>query len=181
MLIAIVCKSSESVGDEPTICWNWLTTLRCNASVSGDATGSISSTVSHSAVMNGAICENSPSRTRSLPSVNTNKLWFGIFTTLCTVARVPMWCRSAASGASCRASRCATTRIVFSSPSDWINRIELSRPTVSGSTAWGNSTVSRTGSTGIARPALATPSDSSLALPALGLITLTNSLGIVYP
>jgi hypothetical protein len=32
-----------------------------------------------------------------------------------------------------------------------INWIELSRPTVNGSTAWGNNTVSRTGRTGILR------------------------------
>ncbi len=128
--------------------------------------------------MNGVVCANSPSRTRSLPSVNTNRLWFGIFTTLCTVARVPIWCRSAASGVSCRASRCATTRIVFSSPSDWISWIELSRPTVSGSTAWGNSTVSRTGNTGTGRPAVDGFVDSSAPLVALGLITLTKSLAI---
>jgi hypothetical protein len=36
--------------------------------------------------------------------------------------------------------------------------MELSRPTVSGSTAWGNSTVSRTGSTGTLRtPGLVLP------------------------
>jgi hypothetical protein len=41
--------------------------------------------------------------------------------------------------------------MVRSSPSDSISWMELSRPTVNGSTAWGNNTVSRTGSTGILR------------------------------
>ncbi len=176
MLIAIVCRSSDSVGDELTICWNWLTTFRCSASVSGVAGGSISSTVSHSAVINGVIWANSPSRTRSLPSVNTNRLWLGIFTTLCTVARVPMWCRSAACGESWRASRCATTRMVFSSPRDWISWMELSRPTVSGSTACGKSTVSRTGRTGIGcfAPAISGSSGDFV----VGFMTLTKSPAI---
>jgi hypothetical protein len=43
--------------------------------------------------------------------------------------------------------------MVRSSVSDSISWIELSRPTVSGRTAWGNSTVSRTGNTGIRRMA----------------------------
>src|SRR2546427_2851375 len=47
-----------------------------------------------------------------------------------------------------RASRCATTTIVLSSPRELISCTELSRPTVSGRTAWGNSTVSRTGRIG---------------------------------
>src|SRR2546429_5877604 len=56
--------------------------------------------------------------------------------------------RSAGWGVSTRASRCATTTIVLSSPRELINWTELSRPTVSGRTAWGNSTVSRTGRIG---------------------------------
>ncbi len=70
------------------------------------------------ATMNGSNCENSPSLTRSVPSVKTNRLWLGILTTLCTVARVPIACKSLGCGASMRASRCATTTMVFSSPSD---------------------------------------------------------------
>ena len=38
--------------------------------------------------------------------------------------------------------------MVLSSPKELISCTELSRPTVSGNTACGNSTVSRTGSTG---------------------------------
>src|SRR5947208_14023935 len=38
--------------------------------------------------------------------------------------------------------------MVLSSPRELINCTELSRPTVSGRTAWGNSTVSRTGRIG---------------------------------
>src|SRR5438270_10459544 len=41
--------------------------------------------------------------------------------------------------------------MVLSSPSELISCTELSRPTVSGSTACGNSTVSRTGKTGSIR------------------------------
>src|SRR5438067_2157532 len=83
-----------------------------------------------------------------MPSVKTNRLWFGILTTLCTVASVPMLNRSTGCGESTRASRCATTTIVLSSPRELISCTELSRPTVSGRTAWGNSTVSRTGRIG---------------------------------
>ena len=83
------------------------------------------------------------------PSVKTNRLWLGMRTTLCTVARVPTACRSPGLGESSRGSSCAATTIARSSPSDSINWMELSRPTVRGSTAWGNRTVSRTGSTGI--------------------------------
>src|ERR1039458_6978298 len=77
-------------------------------------------------------------------------------TTLCTVASVPTVCRSAGLGESSRGSSCAVTTIARSSPSDSINWMELSRPTVNGSTAWGNRTVSRTGRTGILR----TPGES---------------------
>ena len=79
-------------------------------------------------------------------------------TTLCTVARVPTACRSAGLGESSRGSICAVTTIVRSSPSDSIKWMELSLPTVNGSTAWGNRTVSRTGRTGILRtPGVALP------------------------
>src|ERR1035441_4606377 len=77
-------------------------------------------------------------------------------TTLCTVASVPTACRSAGLGDSSRGSSCAVTTIARSSPRDSINWMELSRPTVNGSTAWGNRTVSRTGRTGILR----TPEES---------------------
>src|ERR1035437_3555887 len=40
------------------------------------------------------------SRTRSTPSVNTKRLWFGIRTTLCTVANVPTVCISSGFGES---------------------------------------------------------------------------------
>jgi hypothetical protein len=69
--------------------------------------------------------------------------------------------------------------MVFSSPSDWINWIELSRPTVSGSTACGNNTVSRTGSTGNGRPD-GLSSRSSADLEPFGLMMLTKSLGMLF-
>src|SRR6266513_3586636 len=56
--------------------------------------------------------------------------------------------RSTGCGASTRASRCATTTIVLSSPRELISCTEPSRPTVSGRTACVNSTVSRTGRIG---------------------------------
>ena len=59
--------------------------------------------------------------------------------------------RSVGCGESTRASRWATTTMVLSSPRELINWTELSRPTVRGSTACGNSTVSRTGSSGSVR------------------------------
>ena len=39
--------------------------------------------------MNGSDWTNRTSRTRLTPSVNTNRLWLGMRTTLCTVASVP--------------------------------------------------------------------------------------------
>src|SRR5579864_61614 len=101
--------------------------------------------------MNGVSCVNSASFTLSRPSANTNRLWFGIFTTLWTTASVPTLYRSVGCGVSTRASRCATTTMVLSSPSELISWTELSRPTVSGSTACGKRTVSRTGKTGSER------------------------------
>jgi len=121
ILSAMVCSSSERVGEELTICWNCETTLRCRASISASRGGVISATGSTDAVMNGSNWLNSPSRTRCVPSVKTNRLWLGILTTLWTVASVPTLCRSAGCGASMRASRWATTTTVFSSPSDWIS------------------------------------------------------------
>ncbi len=135
MFAAMVRSSSERVGDSETICWNWPTTLRTSASNSGEAAGSASSSVSTSATMNGSDWTNRSSRTRLTPSVNTNRLWLGMRTTLCTVASVPTVCRSAGLGASRRGSSCAATTIARSSPSDSINWMELSRPTVNGRTA----------------------------------------------
>ena len=109
--------------------------------------------VSTVARMNGASCVYSFKCTRSRPSAKTNRLWLGILTTLCTTANVPMAYRSTGCGESTRASRCATTTMVLSSPSELISCTELSRPTVSGRTACGNSTVSLTGSTGRLRVA----------------------------
>jgi hypothetical protein len=109
-----------------------------------------------------------------MPSVNTKRLWFGIFTTLWTVARVPILVQIAALRRVLAASRWATTRIVFSSPSDWISWIELSRPTVRGRTACGKRTVSLTGRTGYDLPLPSVPADLLV-----GLITLTNSFAII--
>ncbi len=148
MFIATVESSSESVGEPATICWNRVSTLRCSASISESLGGIVSGIVVTRARMNGESCAKSASRTRSSPSAKTNRLWFGILTTLCTTASVPMEYRSVGCGESTRASRCATTTMVLSSPSELINCTELSRPTVRGSTAWGNSTVSRTGRIG---------------------------------
>ena len=49
----------------------------------------MSSTVSISAIMNGSVWTKRTSRTRSTPSVKTKRLWLGMRTTLCTVAKVP--------------------------------------------------------------------------------------------
>ena len=135
MFAAMVRSSSESVGDSETICWNWPITLRTSASNSAEVAGVTSSSVSTSATMNGSDWIKRTSRTRLTPSVNTKRLWLGMRTTLCTVARVPTLCRSAGLGVSRRASNCAATTIARSSPSDSINWMELSRPTVKGRTA----------------------------------------------
>ncbi len=148
MFSAMVCNSSLSVGDCWTIAWNCCSTLRCNASSSGWCGGSTSSRTSAVATRYGCSCENSPSVTRSVPSAKTNRLWFGIFTILCTVASVPTLWRSDGCGLSTLASRCATTTMVFSSPRDWMSWMDDSRPTVRGRTACGNRTVSRTGRIG---------------------------------
>ncbi len=61
----------------------------------------------------------------------------------------------------------------------WIaGDVTMLNSTVSGNTAWGKRPVSRTGSTGIGRPAITTSGVSSEDLAAVGLITLTKSLGI---
>src|SRR5258705_1637807 len=83
------------------------------------------------------------------PSRKITTLPFGIFTVLCTLAKVPTLCRSAAAGSSTRGSCWATTPKTLSSPcNELISASELSRPTVSGRTAPGNSTVSLTGRIG---------------------------------
>ena len=51
----MVCRSSESVGEELTICWNWLTHVALQGLGLGRGYGLDLSTVSHSAVMNGVI------------------------------------------------------------------------------------------------------------------------------
>ena len=104
MLAAIVRSSSESVCDSLTICWNWLITLRTSASALDVAACSVSSRTSTSATMKGSVCVKRTSRTRSVPSVKTKRLWLGMRTTLCTVASVPTTCRSAGLGASWRGS-----------------------------------------------------------------------------
>src|SRR6478752_1680688 len=53
ILMATVCSSSESVGEPATICWNRVRTLRCNASISGDDSGSASGIGSTLARRNG--------------------------------------------------------------------------------------------------------------------------------
>ena len=86
----------------------------------------------------------------------------------------------APSGESCRASRCATTRIVFSSPSDWISWIELFPPHRQRQHRVGKQH-------GVPhrqyrqRTPAAGASGSSPDFPAFGLITLTKSLAIECP
>ena len=48
--------------------------------------------------MNGSDWIKRTSRTRLTPSVKTKRLWLGMRTTLCTVARVPTVCRSVGFG-----------------------------------------------------------------------------------
>src|SRR5207244_582871 len=151
MFIATVESSSESVGDPATICWKRVRTLRCSASTSEPLGGMDSDTGSTRHRIKGVNWVNSVSRTRSRPSAKTKRLWLGILTTLWTTASVPTVYRSVGWGESTRASRCATTTMVLSSPKELINWTELSRPTVKGKTAWGKRTVSRTGRIGSER------------------------------
>ena len=102
MFIATVESSSDSVGEPATICWNSVSTLRCSASISESLGGIVSGIVVTRARMKGASCAKSASRTRSRPSANTNRLWLGILTTLCTTASVPMAYRSVGCGKSTR-------------------------------------------------------------------------------
>ena len=55
MFIAMVCSSSESVGEAVTICWNWAITFRCSASSSALLPEPTSGMVSTVAIMNGSI------------------------------------------------------------------------------------------------------------------------------
>ena len=50
MLMAMVCKSSDSVDEEVTTSWNCASTLRCSASSSGEVSDAISAIGSVSAV-----------------------------------------------------------------------------------------------------------------------------------
>jgi hypothetical protein len=73
-----------------------------------------------------------------------------------------------------RASRWATTMICFSSPSELISCIELSRPTVSGKTACGKSTVSRTGKIGSA-----TAGSSAFGAVELFVVLVSLAMGMI--
>jgi hypothetical protein len=106
----------------------------------------------HSAIMNGSVWTNVAHQPHPLHAFGEDKAALvGHAHNLVHRGQRSHACRSAGLGASRRGSSCAATTIVRSSPSDSISWMELSRPTVSGSTAWGNSTVSRTGRTGILR------------------------------
>ncbi len=94
IFIATVESSSESVGEPATICWNNVSTLRCSASISAVFGGTVSAIEVNPARINGVNWVNSVNFTRSKPSANTNRLWLGIFTTLCTTASVPTLYRS---------------------------------------------------------------------------------------
>ena len=90
MFMATVESSSDKVGEPATICWNRVRTLRCSASTSELLRRNrLPATDSTRPRMKGVSCVNSASRTRSRPSAKTNRLWFGILTTLWTTARVP--------------------------------------------------------------------------------------------
>ena len=108
---------------------------------------------------------------RCNPSRKITTLPFGIFTVLWTFANVPTLWRSAAEGSSTRGSSWATTPSCFSSPSKaFTSASELSRPTVSGSTAPGNRTVSLTGRIG--RTCGTTNFFSAMMSPILSVATL---------
>ena len=146
---ATACRSSESCGECPTTSRNRSCALRCSASSSLSCSPKTSGIGSTCAVRNGFSPSRSTISNLCRPSRKITTLPFGIFTVLCTLAKVPTLCKSAAAGSSTRGSCWATTPKTLSSPcNELISASELSRPTVSGRTAPGNSTVSLTGRIG---------------------------------
>jgi hypothetical protein len=82
-----------------------------------------------------------------------------------TVLRVPTAWMSSGTGSSVRARRWADSRISFWLPGAVASSsapIDFSRPTNSGTTMWGNTTVSRSGSSGTRRARLASSDASSV-------------------
>src|SRR5688572_26900089 len=91
----------------------------------------------------------SVTRERDRPSTSTLIVPSGSFSSCSTCASVPISCRSFAPGASVSADFCATSRMRLSDSIAWSSaRIDLSRPTNNGMTMCGNTTTSRSGSTG---------------------------------
>ncbi len=137
MLMAMVCRSSESVGEEVTISWNWLTTLRCRASSSGDLLGL---DLVDDLVLGGqeGLDLGELAQAHALLALGKDEeALVGHFDDFVDGRAGADVVQVGASGVSWRASRWATTRMVFSSPSDWMSWMELSRPTVRGRTACG--------------------------------------------
>ena len=100
---------------------------------------STSSSVSTSAIMNGSVWMKRTSRTRLTPSVKTKRLWLGMRTTLCTVARVPTcvqvgraWARPGADRAARRRQSSAPRPAIQSA--GWSFRGQLSRAAPHGET-----------------------------------------------
>jgi hypothetical protein len=132
---ATVDSSSDSVGEPATICWNSVSTLRCRASISEffghRHFGNRFHRRVHERRQLGVF-----GHLDALQALGKDEqALVGHRTTLCTTARLPTANRSVGCGVSTRASRWATTTMVLSSPSELISCTELSRPTVSGSTA----------------------------------------------
>ena len=89
---------------------------------------------------------------RSTPSTSTLMVPSGSLSSCRIWASVPVSYRSPAPGSSVSADFCATSRIRLSPSIAWSSaRIDLSRPTNSGITMCGNTTTSRSGSTGRSR------------------------------
>ena len=87
--------------------------------------------------------------TRDTPSTSTLMVPSGSLSSCSTWASVPISYRSSAPGSSVSADFCATSRMRLSDSIAWSRaRMDLSRPTNSGITMCGNTTTSRSGSTG---------------------------------
>ena len=176
MFAATVESSSDRVGEPATICWNSVSTLRCSASISSSGAAAVSARFHRGAherlqlrVLRDLHASPGPRQRRTGSGSASGQL--------CAPPPASRSNRSVGCGESTRASRCATTTIVLSSPRELINCTELSRPTVNGSTAWGKNTVSRTGRTGSVRGPL--PSIGFLSrLYVAGLIGHSHSLSV---
>src|SRR5690606_26732974 len=145
-----VCSSSGgSLRLDFTYCSNSDISERATASISRGSRSPVGSTTCARQVSVPSRSATLSTVARSTPSTSTLMVPSGSLSSCSTVARVPTPYRSAAPGSSTSADFCATSAMRRSpSIASSSARMDFSRPTNSGMTMCGNTTTSRSGSTG---------------------------------